>query len=62
LVVFALIFLPMSIWFAYSNWHKYWLRSAVLFAVSGAFLWLAFSRSERSWISAIDDLGGPNPD
>jgi MFS superfamily sulfate permease-like transporter len=62
LVMFGLLFLPMAILFAYKSWPRYWIRSAVLLAVSIVFLWLGLSRSERSWVTIIDDLdaGGGN--
>lgn len=61
LVTFGALFLPMAIWFAYMNWHRYWDRSLILFAVSTAFLWLGLSRREDSWMSAIDELSGDRP-
>ncbi len=59
LVSFGLMFLPLAIWFAYANFHRYWLNALALFVVAVAFLRWGFSRDEDSWVSAIDDLDGP---
>jgi hypothetical protein len=56
LVVFGLLFLPMSILFAYKDWERYWIRSSILFVVSMVFLWWGLSRNENSWVTMIDDL------
>ena len=56
LVTFGLLFLPMSILFAFKSWERYWTRSVVLFVVSIVFLWLGLSRNENSWVTMIDDL------
>lgn len=57
LVIFAVLFLPMAIWFAYANWRRYWGESLVLMSISILFLRLALSRDEDSWLSTIDELG-----
>ena len=59
LVCLGLLFLPVAIWFAYANWRRNWGQSLVLLAVGLWFLKLGLSRDEDSWISSIDDLGGP---
>jgi thiol:disulfide interchange protein len=60
-VVFGLLFLPLGLWFAWSNSSRYWLDALVLIIVSAAFLWLAFNRDEDSWMAAIDALGQDKP-
>lgn len=57
LVMFAVLFLPLAIWFAYANFRRYWGESLVLISVSLLFLRLAFSRDDDSWLAAIDELG-----
>ena len=32
LVSFGVLFLPMSIWFAYTDWSRNWIKSIVIFA------------------------------
>ena len=59
LIVLGMLFLPLSIWFAYSNWHKYLGDAISLLIVAALFLRYGFTRDEDSWIAAIDDLGGP---
>lgn len=61
LVIFALLFLPMAIWFAYASWRTYWGESLVLMSISILFLRLAFARGEDSFLAAIDELGGDGP-
>ncbi|HVX38686.1 MAG TPA: hypothetical protein VHB25_03850 [Gemmatimonadaceae bacterium] len=61
LVMFAVLFLPMAIWFAYANWRRYWGESLVLISVSILFLRWAFSRDEHSLLAAIDELGERRP-
>ena len=61
LAICGVVFLPISIWFLH-NWFRHreqWLQAVqglVLIFVSVAFLRLAFTRKEGSWISAVDDL------
>jgi hypothetical protein len=61
LAICGVVFLPIAVWF-FHNWfvHRDQWRQAiqgiVLVVVSIAFLYLAFSRKENSWISAVDDL------
>lgn len=55
--MFAVLFLPLAIWFAYANFRRYWGESLVLISVSLLFLRLAFSRDDDSWLAAIDELG-----
>lgn len=57
LVLFAMLFLPMAIFFLYRDWRRYWFESTVLIFVSVVFLAAGLNRDEDSWISAIDDLG-----
>jgi len=57
LVLFAMLFLPMAIFFLHRDWRRYWLESIMLIFISVAFLVAGFNRDENSWISAIDDLG-----
>ncbi len=59
--MFAILFVPMAIWFAYANWRRYWGESLVLMAVSILFLRWAFSRGEDSWLSSIDEIGRDGP-
>jgi len=61
-VSFGVLFLPMSIWFAYVDWQRNWGKSLVLFAVSMFFLKLGLTRNPDSWITMIDDLGGDRSD
>ena len=56
LVVFGLLFLPMSIWFAYVNWRRNWGDALALFSISMLFLRFGLSRDEDSWVSSIDDM------
>ena len=58
LATFGLIFLPYAVWFLYRDWTHNLVRSLVLIAVSAWFLVLAFRRTEHSFMSTIDDLGG----
>jgi hypothetical protein len=60
LVLLGMLFLPLSIWFAYSNWHKYAGDAIALFIVAALFLRYGFTRDEDSWIAAIDDLDSPS--
>lgn len=63
LALFGVLFLPLAIWFAHSNWRRYWFHSAGLALVGAVFLWLALGRSP--FIDALDQAsgGGPaNPD
>ena len=61
LAICGVVFLPISVWFLH-NWFRHrdqWgqgLRGIVLIIVSIAFLRVAFTRKEDSWISAVDDL------
>jgi hypothetical protein len=59
LILLGMLFLPLSIWFAYANWHRYAGDSIALFLVAAVFLRNGFTRDEDSWIAAIDDLGAP---
>lgn len=61
LVSFGLLFLPMACWFAYSNFHRYWIDALALFVISVVFLRWGLTRDEDSWMSVIDDLGGGEP-
>ncbi|HXT16101.1 MAG TPA: hypothetical protein VN706_10765 [Gemmatimonadaceae bacterium] len=56
LIVFALLFLPMAILFAYRDLRHYWLESLVLIFVSIAFLRAGLDRRDESWLAAIDEL------
>jgi hypothetical protein len=57
LVTFGLLFLPMSIWFAYANIRRNWPNALALLAISLIFLKWGVARDADSWMSAIDDLG-----
>jgi len=57
LVIFGLLFLPLSIWFGYANFHRNWLNALCLFFIAVVFLRWGLSRNPDSWISTIDDLG-----
>ena len=56
LVVFGIMFLPMSIWFAYVNWRRNWGNALALLSISMLFLRMGLSRDENSWIASIDEL------
>jgi hypothetical protein len=57
LVSFAVIFLPIAIWFACK---LHWGSALALLIVSAAFLKLGLSHDEDSWMSAIDELDFPH--
>lgn len=61
LISFGLLFLPLSIWFVYRDWQRYWGKALALVLASAAFLWFGLSRREDSWVSRIDDLGPDGP-
>jgi hypothetical protein len=56
LVMFGILFLPMSVWFAYVSWRRNWGNALALFSISMLFFRLGLSRDDDSWISSIDDL------
>jgi hypothetical protein len=60
LVLFGVSFLPLACWFAYVNFHRYWVDSLALFIIAVVFLRWGLTRDQDSWMSAIDDLGGPD--
>jgi hypothetical protein len=57
LVTLGILFLPLAIWFAYANWHRYWGNALALAIVGLVFLRVGLNRDEDSWLSSIDDLG-----
>lgn len=59
LVLFGILFLPISIWFAYANWRRNWGNALALFSISLLFLRLGLSRDENSWITTIDEMDSP---
>lgn len=61
LISFGLLFLPLSIWFVYRDWQRYWGKSVALLLASAVFLWFGLSRRDDSWVSRIDDLGPGDP-
>ena len=61
LVSFGLLFLPLSIWFVYRDWQRYWGKCVALLLASAVFLWLGLSRRDDSWVSRIGDLGPGGP-
>lgn len=63
LALLAFIFLPLACWFLWSDWRRYWPNALGLGVVSALFLRAAVDRRPGSWMSIIDDIGGPaNPD
>ena len=61
LVTLGGLFLPLALWFAYVNWHRYWGNALGLLIVGVVFLRIGLNRDEDSWLSTIDDLGGDDP-
>ncbi len=63
LALLAFIFLPLACWFLWTNWHRYWPNALGLGIVSALFFRFATDRRPGSWMSFVDDIGGPaNPD
>ncbi len=63
LALMGILFLPIAVWFLWSSWRRYGLNALALLFVSVLFLWLANDHRPDSWLSALEDSGGPaNPD
>lgn len=56
LVMFGLLFLPMSVWFAHKGFSRYWLEATALLLIGLMFLRLGLSKKDNSWLALIDDL------
>lgn len=63
LALLGILFLPLAVWFARANLHRYWPRALGLAVFGILFIVLAFDRRDRSVLAMLDDLdGSANPD